>query len=256
MINSEIKFKEILEKMRNTKVSPNLAPTYKCEKCKDTETILYIKNGIEYGKDCECKEVKMSIRIMANSGICEEDLKKTFKDFETFNEEKLIQAKQKAARYIKEFDSIKKSRSNSFLLCGLSGRGKTTLGIIIANNLLNQCIGVRYMPYRDEITKLKQVITDDINYSDRINRLKTAKVLFIDDLFKGKITESDINIVYEIINYRYLERLPMIISTEMIPSELLEQDEAIGGRILEMCKGNAVVFDNNTQNYRLRDFEL
>ena len=255
MINSDIKFKEILEKMRNTKVSPNIVPKYQCEKCKDTETILYLKNGIEYGRDCECKEVKMSIRIMANSGICEEDLKKTFNDFETFNEKKLIEAKQSAAKYIKQFHEIKTARNNSFLLCGLSGRGKTTLGIIIANNLLNNLIGVRYMSYRDEITRLKQVVTDEINYNDRINKLKTAKVLFIDDLFKGKLTESDINIMYEIINYRYLERLPMIISTEMIPSQLLDLDEAVGGRILEMCKGNAVIFDNDTQNYRLRDFK-
>lgn len=256
MINSEVKFGEVLEKMKNTRVVPNTVPKYQCELCKDTETILYLKNGIEYGRDCECKEVKMSIRIMANSGICDEDLKKTFKDFETFNEEKLIKAKQKAARYIKEFKDNIKARNNSFLLCGLSGRGKTTLGIIIANNLLSQLIGVRYMSYRDEITRLKQVVIDDINYNDRINRLKTAKVLFIDDLFKGKITESDINIMYEIINYRYLERLPMIISTEMIPEKLLDLDEAVGGRILEMCKGNTVVFDNSTQNYRLRDFEL
>lgn len=256
MINSDIRFDEILKKMKSTKVSPNIEPKYQCEKCKDTETILYLKNGIEYGRDCECKEVKMSIRIMANSGICEEDLKKTFNDFETFNEKKLIEAKQKAARYIKQFKEIRTERNNSFLLCGLSGRGKTTLGMIIANNLLSQLISVRYMSYRDEIMRLKQVVTDEINYNDRINRLKNAKVLFIDDLFKGKITESDINIMYEIINYRYLNRLPMIISTELIPSKLLDIDEAVGGRILEMCKGNAVVFDNDTQNYRLRGFEI
>lgn len=251
-----VDFNKILENMKKTKPNPDFAPKYKCEKCKDTEVILYTKNGVEYGRDCECKEVKMSLRIMANSGLCEEDLKKTFKDFETFNEEKLIKAKQKAAKYIKEFNDIKTARNNSFLLCGLSGRGKTTLGIIIANNLLSNKVGVRYMSYRDEIVKLKQVVNDEVNYSDRINRLKTSKVLFIDDLFKGKITDSDINIMYEIINYRYLERLPMIISTEMIPNQLLDLDEAVGGRILEMCKGNAVVFDNDTQNYRLRDFEL
>lgn len=252
MINSDIKFKEVLEKMKNTKVTPNMIPKYKCEKCKDTEVIFYYKDGVEYGRDCECKEVKLSIRIMENSGLCEEDLKKTFNDFETFGERDLVEAKQKVAKYIKNFNDIKSDRHNSFLLSGSSGRGKTTLGIIIANNLLKQLIGVRYVSYRDEVTKLKQVITDEINYNDRMNRLKTAKVLFIDDLFKGKLTESDISIMYEVINYRYLNRLPMIISTEMTPNQLIDLDEAVGGRILEMCKGNAVVFTSATMNYRLR----
>lgn len=226
---------------------------YECPICEDTEWILTRdEHGRDFAKHCECWERKTALRLMANSGIREEDMKKGFNDFLTFEESGLVFAKQTAARYFKQFDEIRETRHNSLLLCGASGRGKTTLGMAVANNLIHRCVGVRYMPYRDEVTKLKQEITDDYAYNEHINRLKTARVLFIDDMLKGKVTDSDVNILYEIINYRYLERLPMIISTEFLTNGLLAFDEAIGSRVLEMCKGYVVTFDSSIPNYRMR----
>ena len=226
---------------------------YECNICKDTEWIFKKDaRGYEYATPCECRERKMALRLMANSGIREEDTKKGLGDFETFGESGLIFAKKTAATYCKEFEQIRDSRHNSLLLCGASGRGKTTLGMAVANNLIKNCVGVRYMAYRDDVTKLKQLITDEYAYNEQMYRLKTAKVLFIDDMLKGKLTESDVNIMYEIINYRYLERLPMIISTEKLPNELLDFDEAIGSRVMEMCKGYVVTFDSSIPNYRMR----
>lgn len=228
-------------------------PQYECPICQDTEWVLTKdENGIEFAKHCECYEKKTALRLMANSGIRPEDTKKGFNDFLTFDENGLTFAKQTAARYFMNFGEIRDTRHNSLLLCGASGRGKTTLGMAVANNLIHKCVGVRYMPYRDEVTKLKQEITDDYTYTEHINRLKTAKVLFIDDMLKGKITDSDVNILYEIVNYRYLERLPMIISTEKTTSDLLAFDEAIGSRLLEMCKGYVVTFDSSIPNFRMR----
>ena len=54
-----------------------------------------------------------------------------------------------------------------------------------------------------------------------------ALIGFIDDFLKGRTTESDVNIVYEIVNYRYNNNLPVIISTEKKPSELIDFDERI-----------------------------
>jgi len=64
-----------------------------------------------------------------------------------------------------------------------------------------------------------------------MNRYKNARVLLIDDLFKGSISKSDINIVFEIINHRYFNNLPVIVSTEKSFEELIEIDEAVGSRI-------------------------
>jgi DNA replication protein DnaC len=248
---------QILERIKKNRENAKAAgipePQYKCNLCKDTEFILTRNpRGADYAKPCVCTEQKRALRLMANSGIRPEDTKRGFEDFNTFSENGLVNAKQIAARYCKHFTEIKDSRHNSLLLCGASGRGKTTLGMAVANNLIRDCVGVRYMPYRDEVTKLKQIITDEYAYNEQMHRLKTAKLLFIDDMLKGKTTDSDINIMYEIINYRYLERLPMIISTEKLPNELLDFDEAIGSRVMEMCKGYVVTFDSSIPNYRMR----
>lgn len=230
------------------------APEYQCSICKDTEWIFKKdEQGREFASRCSCFEKKQALRRMASSGISEADLQRGFADFETFEESGLVSAKDTAIKYYKAFKSIEGERFNSLLLCGASGRGKTTLGMAVVNNLIKHLsVNVRYMPYREEITRLKQTVTDEINYKLAIEKLKTTRVLFIDDLFKGKITDSDINIMYEIINYRYLERLPIIVSTELTVPELVEVDEAIAGRIVEMCKGYVITLDSSIPNYRMR----
>ena len=84
-----------------------------------------------------------------------------------------------------------------------------------------------------------------------MSRYKKCKVLLIDDLFKGNITLSDINIMFEIVNYRYFNNLPMIISTEKGGKELIEIDEAIGSRILEMAKDYNMELKGGKLNYRI-----
>ncbi len=91
--------------------------------------------------------------------------------------------------------------------------------------------------------------------------LKTAEYLYIDDLYKmgantdGEVkpTSADVSIAFEIINHRYINKLPTIISTEMLPEELLHIDEATGGRIVERAKGNTLAIGKDTgKNYRLQ----
>ena len=78
------------------------------------------------------------------------------------------------------------------------------MALALANNLLKQNVQVIYMPYRDIVTKLKQNMLDEEFYRKTISKYQVAEVLLIDDLFKGKVNETDINIMFEIVNYRYL----------------------------------------------------
>lgn len=73
----------------------------------------------------------------------------------------------------------------------------------------------------------------------------------MDDLLKGRPTEADINILYELVNYRYMHNKPMVISTEIFPDDLIGFDEAVGSRIIEMCRGNIIILKGKELNYRL-----
>jgi DNA replication protein DnaC len=226
---------------------------YECEKCKDTGWIVYSDEmNREFARKCECFPMREAKRYMLASGISEEFRSKGFKNFDTFENDQLVNAKQKAIGYFQNFGKTEGTRHNSILFYGQVGSGKTHLGTAISSNLMSRGIAVTYMPYRNAVTKIKQLLTDEGAYTREVLGYCTARVLYIDDFLKGKITESDINIMYEIVNHRYMNNLPMIISTEKSTEELLEFDEAIGSRIIEMCRGNIVQFLGKELNYRLR----
>lgn len=225
---------------------------YECSICKDLEWI--IDNKTNTAKPCKCREVKIYKRILEKSGISEEFQKKTLENFITTNKpQQIINAKNMSIRYVKEFDNLlKDSKHNSIAFLGQVGSGKTHLSIAIANELMKKNIGVLYMQYREAIIHLKQSIMDEENYNREIDKYKKSTILLIDDLYKGKITDSDLNIMFEIINYRYLKGLPIIVSSELSVDSIIGIDEAIGSRIVEMCKGYIFEFSGHELNYRLR----
>ena len=143
---------------------------------------------------------------------------------------------------MKNFD--KSCKNKSIIFVGQVGSGKTHLSMAIANSLMKEGVGVLYMPYRDNIISLKQNMMDEEYY-------RKVMVLLIDDLFKGSISGSDVNIIFEIINYRYLNGLPVIVSCEKSIDEIVSIDEAIGSRLYEMSCGYVVGFNGRRLNYRM-----
>lgn len=224
---------------------------YECSLCKDTGWVSCEKNGHSFAKHCSCWEIKEARRIIEQSGISLEFQNKGFKNFDTRNIPQLINAKNKAITYYQSFFEIEHTRNNSIMFCGQVGSGKTHLGTAICSNLMSQNVAVIYMAYRNAVTKIKQALTNDSIYEREMSKYTQARVLYIDDFLKGRITESDVNIIYEIVNYRYMNNLPIIVSTEKYLDDLIDFDEAIGSRIIEMCRGNIVQLQGKELNYRL-----
>jgi DNA replication protein DnaC len=231
---------------------------YNCEKCRDSGDIEIQVDGILYYKECECREVAKYRTMLKKSGL-EEYQKNSFKGYITKDKSKIIeQAKALAINYVRDFESIRTNTNNSIMLSGTPGCGKTHLSTAIANEIMDRYrVGVVYMQYREVITRIKQVITDEVNYQREISLFKNSPVLLMDDLYKGLtnkgiVNESDLRIMFEIINHRYINRKPIIVSTQCSPSEIIGIEEAIGSRIYEMCKGRIVEFVGDDMNYRLR----
>lgn len=236
----------------------DLSKKYKCDICKDTGVVFNPATGS--AKICTCQEIERYKRILQNCGISEAFRKKTFENYEVVNNTSKL-FKTIAERYINNFD-INDSKSIAFL--GQSGIGKTHLSIAIANRLMKENIPVLYMPYVSKITELKNLnrygdCTEDFNI--KLNKYKTVKVLMIDDLFKAssnsqdQINKTDIRIMFDILNERCLKGLPCIISSEYDLFTLAQVDQAIGGRIAEMCGDNIAIAKKDIKsNYRLKKF--
>lgn len=224
-----------------------------CSICDNVGFIPVVDNeGHTRYRPCKCREMLKVQKIWEQSGISVNDIDKSFANFEAWNNE-IRAMKDKATSYYLQYSKIKADRCNSIMLCGNPGCGKTHLALALANNLLkNKGIPVVYMPYRDVITKIKQNMVDEEYYKKTLSKYQNAEVLLIDDLFKGKVNDTDINIMFELINHRYLNRMPMIISTEFTVDKLLSFDEAIGSRLYEMAKSYVVQVEGIKNNYRMR----
>lgn len=202
---------------------------------------------------CKCMKARNSIKRLKRSGL--EPTIKAF-TFDKFNAESPWQGQIKKAAM-----EFAKNQEGWFFIGGQSGCGKTHICTAICRELILAGKDVLYMRWRDEAVRLKGYVTEPDVYSSLIEPYKQAEVLYIDDLFKtGKVkgmrqmpTEADVNLAFEIINYRYMNpELITIISSECGIDELETIDEAIAGRIFERSVSFSVKRDRE-KNYRMRN---
>ena len=204
-------------------------------------------------RDCDCMRIRRCIWEMERSGLKKIIREKTFEAY-TATEEWQRAVKSGAERYAAE--------PNGWLLfCGQSGSGKTHLCTAVCRHRLLAGDEVRYMPWRDAAAEMKALSLDNERRAEILRGFKSAQILYIDDLYKtGKAldgssnpTGADIGLAFEIVNYRYINHLTTIVSTEKTPQELVEIDEATGSRIIEMAGGNVYAIGRDQKrNYRLR----
>ena len=230
--------------------------TPKCQVCKD---VGWIEVGINTVRKCECKLKEELEQRFKNAGINLNEIK-DIKEYEVYNTI-TAKAKSKTEEYIKNFLSFKNERKNGFTLLGQSGGGKTLLNLIIAKSLIEKSISVRYMGYLEAIRELKSLTLNNFEYTKKFSEYVNCDVLIIDDLFKNKVlngqlknglSEADLNHIMPIINQRYINHRPMIISSECTGHQLLELDGATNGRILEASR-EIITFDRSC-NYREKMF--
>lgn len=205
-------------------------PVYKCSLCNDTgiQDLGEDENGYRIGKRCPCITERAIENRYKNSGIPPAFAEKSFDNFNT-DTDLLAMIKNKAMEYVENYHK----GGPSLYMCGESGVGKTHLSIAICNELIKKGVNVYYMIYREAISKLKQLFYKD-DYEYELEPYKKVELLYIDDLFKGHASDQEKNIMYEIINYRYNYKLPVIISTELGVNGIRALDSATAGRIDEM----------------------
>ena len=231
---------------------------YNCKICKNKGFIIKLRESRDGSfsqvmADCKCADVRRSILRMKKSG-----LKNIIKDY-TFDAYEATEDWQKAIKAAAmEYAA---NPEGWFFLGGQSGAGKTRLCTAICRDFLLAGHQVVYMLWRDDIARLKGLAMEPDKRQAMIDRFKTAEVLYIDDLFKtGKgqdrkvqwPTGPDITTAFEIINYRYNNpALLTIVSSEWSEDELVDIDEATGGRIFEKARTISIARDRK-RNYRTR----
>lgn len=226
---------------------------YDCPKCKNRGNFARLREDLTHVYiPCDCMNTRSSLQRLAKSGLSPCIDQYTFQSFEA-SEGWMTLLKEGAMAYAR-------SGEGWMMISGRSGIGKTHLCTAVCRERILQGQQVRYMSWREEIRQLKSPDTQDALRQDLLQELKTVPVLYIDDLFKtgagpegrAQPTPADVNLAFEILNYRYINHLSTILSTELTLDQLMRIDEAIASRILERCGNHAYVVDHRkSRNYRL-----
>ena len=218
----------VLENLRKNGISPEKS-YFECPDCEDRGyTVTRSATGELMTRSCPCQIRKDNQRRIERSGLAgllESCTLETYQTAETW---------QKQAG-------------------GNPGSGKTHLCTAICGKLMEAGLPVWYMQWRADIPSIKAKVNDAELYEDAVGKLKTIRVLYIDDFLKGNVTEADRNIAFEILNARYIKpECATIISSERTIGQILDWDEAIGSRIAERSKGFTMSVTGSGKNWRLR----
>lgn len=233
-----------------------------CPKCGGrgwtVEMIDFYEDGypIPMERACDCRDALLLNARRKRSGITEAFLEKNFDNFQVVGRpEAVVRAYRAARAYVSAYPE-KSQQGASLALLGASGSGKTHLTCAVANALMEQGVDVVYFPYTERVREFRQRRFEDAWQEEHRRRLKDCDLLLIDDLFKSAPDKYDFELVFEILNHRYFEAKPFIISSEIKPDDLLAMDAAIAGRIIERSKGFLVVLSDErgdaVLNYRLQ----
>lgn len=181
-------------------------------------------------------------KIIKNSKMSKRNLNYKFENFEVnSNNKKVYQSLKEYSE--KLANSVERK---GLILVGNNGVGKTHLACSIANELIKNGIPIIYGTLINLLAELKNTYDVDNNISEMeiIKLYEKVDLLIIDDLGKEKPSEWGLEKLFTIINSRYENNLPVIITTNYDQNSLIdrlsingeiETAKSIISRLYEMC---------------------
>ncbi len=181
-------------------------------------------------------------KIIKNSKMSKRNLNYKFENFEVnSNNKKVYQSLKEYSE--KLANSVERK---GLILAGNNGVGKTHLACSIANELIENGIPIIYGTLINLLAELKNTYDVDNNISEMkiIKLYEKVDLLIIDDLGKEKPSEWGLEKLFTIINSRYENNLPVIITTNYDQNSLInrisingeiETAKSIISRLYEMC---------------------
>lgn len=113
------------------------------------------------------------------------------------------------------------TRKGWLLLSGSYGCGKTHLAAAIANFSVGVGIPTLFLTVPDLLDTLRFSYDDpDSTFESRFNEIKNAPLLVMDDFGTQNATEWAQEKLFQILNYRYVNKLPLVVTTNLMIKEM------------------------------------
>ena len=140
-----------------------------------------------------------------------------------------------ARNYVNNFKTFRED-GKGLVLHGGTGTGKTFAAACIANALLDKGVKVMMTNFPRIINALSGMFEGKQEFIDDLNRYT---LLIIDDFAIERQTEYTAEIVQNVIDSRYMARKPLILTTNVSYSEIMNpsdiRKQRIYSRLKEMC---------------------
>ncbi len=189
-------------------------------------------------KETEARRKMTMETYLAQSGIMRGILAQM--TFEKFDPQPAGRAHEIAKEYAEKFG---KETTRGLLFYGRAGSGKTHLACAITRYIIEQKrIQVKFTRIVDLLAEIRKTFDENEQYrteneSELIHRYTSVPLLVIDDLGAEKTTDWVRQILYQIIDERWLEQKPLIITSNLNLDEIEARfEERIASRIGGMCQ--------------------
>jgi len=174
---------------------------------------------------CTCRQeaIRSKIREQLFSLSHLEQLKEmTFETFEPHGSKLLGQQHQASIEYaFKTSRKFSEDPTGWLLIQGRYGVGKTHLAAAIANDCVTRDIPTIFLTVPDLLDSLRHTFSSkDMTFEERFEQIRQAPLLILDDFGTQNTTDWAREKLFQILNYRYINHLPLVITTNLLLDEL------------------------------------
>lgn len=201
----------------------NINPdSFTYEKCDCKESILEDQSKAFEQKQANIKVLNKKI---IDKIYIESYMKRRYADFnfENYIESSLNKGIiDKLMKYVKS--NVEGNKVDGLIISGDIGQGKTHLACAIANKLIEDGQVVLIGRVSFLMNFIKDTFTDKgIKDKEIIDLYSTIDMLIIDDLGTEKVTKWELEQLYKIVQNRYENKLPIVVTTRFNKNDLKER---------------------------------
>ncbi|MCL5265792.1 MAG: ATP-binding protein [Chloroflexi bacterium] len=201
----------------NTDETRAIEPPPSVEECPMCKGARHLRVDVPYGHPffgrllpCECLTREQDERAFTELERFSQLDPFRHKTFENFDPK--VPGVDKAYNYARKFAQ---DPQGWFVLIGAYGSGKTHLAAAIANYALANRNQALFTVVPDLLDHLRSTFApaSDVQYDELFERVRSVPLLVLDDLGTENTTPWAGEKLYQILNYRYNEQMPTVITT-------------------------------------------